>query len=94
MMNQYTAQTTIRLAVTVTATIGGALTDPTTVTLSMRNPDHSIDDLTSAVVRDSVGVYHAEVTPTELGLHMYEWRGSGAVSVASIGQFLVTQSTF
>lgn len=90
-MNSYTAQTTVRMSVDITVTVGGAAVDPGTLTCGVRLPDLSVLDLTSSIVRDSAGKYHADYTPTSLGLHMYEWRGVGPSNVAKVGQFMVTQ---
>lgn len=93
-MNQYTAQTTIRLAVVIKLIGSGLATDPTATGLKVREPDGSVVDLTGSVVRDAAGNFHGDFTPTKLGLHMYEWLGSGSVSVVGRGQFLVNQTAF
>lgn len=71
----------------------GVLTDPTTVTLRWR-PSGGAETAwvyltNAAVVRDSVGVYHADITPTVAGLHYFRWEGTGAVTAAEEGTFNV-----
>lgn len=68
----------------------GVLTDPTTVTLLWRR--HGETDTTwtvtaGQIVKDSVGVYHADIPVTEPGLHYFRWVGTGAVVAAAEGTF-------
>jgi hypothetical protein len=68
----------------------GVLTDPTTVTLVWRR--HGEADTTwtvtaGQIVKDSVGVYHADIPVTEPGLHYFRWVGTGAVVAAAEGTF-------
>lgn len=90
-MNTYTAQNTVRLSATISLDASGAPMDPTTVGLLMKLPDGSMVDLVSSVVKDGTGAYHCDFVPTVLGLHMYEWIGTGGANVARWGQFLVTR---
>ena len=91
-MNEYTAQNTIRLGLSVQQVAGAVGVDPTAVTLSMRLPDGTVSDLSTGIVRDSAGAYHCDFAASVLGLHMYEWKGTGSAVVAGIGQFLVSRS--
>lgn len=93
-MNTYTAQNTVRLSATISLNSSGAPVDPTTVGLQMKLPDGTVTDLASSVVKDAAGAYHCDYQPITLGLHMYEWIGTGGANVARRGQFLVTQTTF
>lgn len=72
----------------------GALTDPTTVNLKWRR--HGETDTTWTwtsgtpgpnIVRDSVGVFHADITVVEPGLHYFRWEGTGALVAAEEGSF-------
>jgi hypothetical protein len=68
----------------------GVLTDPTLVRLLWRR--HGEADtiwLVTAgqIVKDSVGVYHADITVAEPGLHYFRWEGTGAVVAAAEGTF-------
>lgn len=93
-MNDYTAGNLIRITVAFTAVATTALIDPTTVILNLKSPDGTIQSLATSIVRDSVGTYHADFLPTQVGIHIYEWEGTGVVQVASLGQFLVSQGLF
>lgn len=93
-MNDYTAGNLIRITVAFTAVLNTALIDPTTVILNLKSPDGTVQSLQGAIVKDAVGQYHADVLPTQVGLHIYEWEGTGVVQVASLGQFLVSQGLF
>lgn len=70
----------------------GALTDPTTVTLRIREPDGTLTSVTYAgaqVVKDSTGRYHYNFRPDQAGVHHYRWIGTGAVTAAFEGAFHV-----
>jgi hypothetical protein len=55
-----------------------ALADPDAVTFS-------IGGVSNAAVRDSVGQYHFDFTPTEAGRFHWRWVGTGSVSAATEG---------
>jgi hypothetical protein len=92
-MNQYTANTLVRLSVAV-ATIADSAIDPTTVTMKVKLPDNSVSDQTANVVKDSTGNYHVDYLPTQTGTYTYEWIGTGAAQVSTTGKFLVSPGTF
>lgn len=71
----------------------GALADPTTVTLRWRR--HGDTEQVWAVtagqiVRDGVGIYHADIQTVKPGLYYYEWEGAGAVTAVQGNTFSVT----
>jgi hypothetical protein len=77
--------------------MAGALDDPTTVNLKWRVHGGATTTWTrpaagpdSQIVRDSVGVYHADIPVVSVGLHHYRWEGVGAVDAAEEGTFSVT----
>ena len=76
--------------------IAGTLTDPTTVRLKWRRFDtvttwtYGVD---SQVVRDSAGLYRADIPVTDAGTHYFRWEGTGAVIAAEESSFFVG-STF
>jgi len=43
-------------------------------------------------VKDSVGVYHADIPVTLPGLHYFRWAGTGTVTAAEESTFNVTTS--
>lgn len=72
----------------------GVLTDPTTVTLRWRVAGGTETTLTwtaavpgTDIVKDSTGVFHADITVVAPGLHYYRWAGMGAVVAAEEGTF-------
>jgi hypothetical protein len=70
----------------------GVLTDPTTVTLLWRrHNDAATTWIVTAgqVVKDSTGVYHADIPVTQPGLYEYRWVGTGTVAAAAEGTFTV-----
>lgn len=80
--------------------VAGALADPTTVTLRWRvvGGVETTWTWTSGtpgpnIVRDSVGVFHADIPVVAAGLHYFRWRGFGGVDAAEEGTFSV-QSSF
>ena len=81
---------------TITATFKNAadvVTDPTTVTFVMREPD-GIETpyvyLTDAeLVRDSEGVFHVDWPFTKAGRHHARWKGTGAVAEAGESEYYV-----
>ena len=92
-MNQYTNNTLIQLNITITNAAGNPV-DPTTLDLKVMTPDGVVTDYAGSIVRTSVGIYYAQLLPVQIGLHQYEWIGTGAAQVATIGQFLINQGTF
>lgn len=74
----------------------GALADPTTVNLKWRVAGGATTTWTrpaagpdTQIVKDSTGVYHADITVTTPGLHYFRWEGVGAVTAAEEGTFSV-----
>lgn len=93
-MNTYLSNNLVRIFTAVTQSIGGAPIDPTTVTCKMQTPDGNITDLSTSIVHDSTGNFHVDYLPTQLGVHTYEWIGTGVAQVASIGQFMIIDVIF
>lgn len=74
----------------------GVLADPTTVTLKWRVAGGATTTWTrpaagpdTQIVKDSVGVYHADIPTTEPGTHYFRWEGTGAVVAAEESTFSV-----
>lgn len=72
----------------------GVLADPTTVTLRWRVAGgvETTWTWTSGtpgpnIVRDSVGVFHADIPVAVTGLHYFRWKGVGVVDAAEEGTF-------
>lgn len=74
----------------------GALTDPTTVKLRWRVAGGTETIWTYGtdmqIVKDSTGVYHADIPVVVKGLHYARWIGTGTVAAASEITFSVAGS--
>lgn len=74
----------------------GTLTDPTAVKVRWKAPSGAVTTWTyltdSQVVKDSVGMYHADIPITLAGTHYYGWLGTGAVGAAEEGTFLAVSA--
>lgn len=74
----------------------GVLTDPTTVTLKWRVAGGVTTTWTWTsgtpgpnIVRDSVGLFRADIPVVSAGLHYFRWIGTGAVTAAEESTFSV-----
>lgn len=65
----------------------GAPADPTSTDVAITQPDGVATSAT--LVKDSVGNYHADFTPTQAGLHIYRITGTGVVAAANEQSFIV-----
>ena len=75
-----------------TFTVEGTKTDPTTVTLEVRDPSGNTDTYTyagGAVTRDSAGVYSKIIAFDEARYWTYEWQGTGACIAVKGNKILV-----
>ena len=92
-MNQYIENNLVQMTVAITTPSGTAV-DPTAITLRIQTPDGVVTDVSGTVVHASTGNYYANYLPIQVGLHQYEWTGTGAAQVVAQGQFLINQATF
>lgn len=72
--------------------VSGTLTDPTTITLDVKDPSGNTDTYTLAgatVTKDSTGSYSKSVTFDEAGWWTYEWTGTGTVVAVEGNQIYV-----
>lgn len=68
--------------VTGTFTVASVVTDPTTVTLEVKDPSGNVATYTyalSEVTRSGTGVFYKDLTIDEAGIWTYRWSGTGAV---------------
>lgn len=82
---------------TATFTVSGVATDPTTVTLKVKDPSGNTDTYTyalSQITKSSTGVYYKNIPIDEAGDWWYRWEGAGAVVAAYEGYFRVRRSQF
>ena len=67
--------------VTATCTVAGVATDPTTLTLRVKDPTGATTTYTlvssPALVKDSTGVYHYDLAASIAGTWSYHWEGTG-----------------
>lgn len=83
MANAYWKNQVVRLSCTFA--VGGAATDPTTVTLIVKDPSGTSDTYTyalSQVTKSGTGAYYKDVTLDEAGPWHYHWYGTGACGAA------------
>lgn len=79
--------------VTATLTVDGVATDPTALTLRVKDPTGATTTYTltstPALVKDSVGNYHYDLAAILTGLWSYHWESTGTVQAADDQQFYV-----
>lgn len=96
--NPYPFGSLIRISVTFTSAITGALVDPTNVILKVQYAGYSAETFTYAlaqVERASVGQFYYDYLPANDGFYKYSWEGTGAVTAASYdSSFNVTKNLF
>lgn len=65
-----------------TFTVSGTNTDPTTITLEVKDPSNNTDTYAYAgatITKDATGKYSKIITFDEAGWWTYEWQATGAV---------------
>lgn len=90
MMNEYITGTSVRIKSQVTDPIAGGLVDPSALILSVMTPDGIVADVSTLIVKDEVGIYHADYITSQVGVHRYSWAGSGTVAAVGKGSFKTT----
>lgn len=71
--------------VSATFKVGAALTNPTTVVVTVKLPDSSTT--TPGATNDGTGLYHVDVTPAAKGRHVVRFVGTGACVAAEELEF-------
>ena len=66
----------------------GGLADPDSVSAEIRLPGGTVEDLTSSVSKDAVGIYSVAYTPTTNGLYEYRFSGTGSLIAAGENSFM------
>lgn len=90
MANIYDVGDLVRVSATFKR--GAALDDPTTVTLKIRKGDGTSATYTYAlgqVIRDSLGIFHADISLDVPGTWAYRWEGTGPTQAAGQNTFVV-----
>lgn len=83
-INSYAPGNQIRIECTFK--VGSTLTDPTTITLRVRDPAGVVTAYTYAaatVTRVSVGLYRKDLSISTKGKWTYRWEGTGACEAAN-----------
>jgi DNA-binding beta-propeller fold protein YncE len=81
-----------QVTVTGTYSIGGTATDPTTVTISYRNPNGvvvNVGGTAVAVTNPSTGVYKLDIAANIPGKWHYQFLGAGTVVALAENFFIV-----
>jgi len=95
MANVYDKNDKVRL--TARFTVSGVLTDPTTVTLKIRNLLGVTSTYTYAlaqITKSAVGVYYKDISLDRSGEWFYRWEGTGTVEAANETYLDVKDSEF
>lgn len=94
-MKVYQLNSKIQLGATFTKVSDGSLVDPTTIVLYIRFPDQTeqVYGIAEGIVRDSLGVYHFDLTVVRSGGYFYKWEGDGSVQVSSPDKFFQVASS-
>lgn len=83
--------------ISVTFTVSGVATDPTTVELSVQNPAGTVTTYTYAstsVTKSATGAYYKNVTLDSEGTWYWRWKGTGTATAADEGEIVVKPSVF
>jgi hypothetical protein len=81
------------IRVTAEFSIGGVDTDPTTVTLEVKDPAGTVT--TPIPVKDAgQGKYHADINVNAAGDWWYRWEGTGVAQAAAEQRFIIKASKF
>ncbi len=100
MSNEYTSGQLVNIGCTFT--VSGVVTDPTKVQASFRYETATATTYTyptaaatdAALVRDSTGVFHFNITAVSAGKYHYRFQGWTACQAAMEGDFTVGASNF
>jgi len=82
---------------TVTFTLDGVSTDPTTIVRKIKDPAGTETTVTvpdASVTKASDGVYYSDIVATMAGTYYVRWNGTGTVVAAAESSFVVRQSAF
>ena len=83
--------------VKVTFTVKSVNTDPTTITLRIKNPANVTTIYTygaAEITRDDTGIYYKEISVNDDGMYHYRFEGTGTVEATSEHKFKVRASEF
>lgn len=90
MANEYYKGQKVRLAATFT--VSSTPTDPSTISLLVKEPDGTSNTYTyagAAIDKDDTGDYHKDIDADVEGTWKYGFVGTGAVATAEFDEFVV-----
>ena len=93
--NTYDKGDAVRLRVTFT--IDSVNTDPTTITLRVKNPVGTKTVYTFAlaeITKEATGIYYKDISVDDDGIYAYRFEGTGTVEAASEHKMKVRTSEF
>jgi len=94
-INTYDKSDSVR--VQATFSVDSVNTDPSTITLKVKNPAGTTSTYTYAggtITRSAAGIYYKDITIDDDGMWYYRFEGTGAVVAASEHSFKVRTSEF
>ena len=91
MSDNYIPGEVVRLLLN-TFDFAGAVADPGAVVLKVKQPDGTVVTHTPDVVRDSTGVYHADLVLSAAGVWAYRWELTAPNAGAAEGLINVQKS--
>jgi len=95
MANLYDLNDGVRVGATFkVATVN---TDPTTITLKVKDPDRTTTTYTYAlaeITKSATGIYYKDITANRVGRWNYRWEGTGTVVATDEGTFIVELTDF
>jgi hypothetical protein len=94
-VNTYDKGDSVRLKCTFT--VNSVNTDPTTITLRVKDSDGTIAVYTYAggtITKSAVGIYYKDVTVSNDGIWYWRYEGTGTVIAAGESSFIVRPSEF
>ena len=82
-----------KIRLSVRFKLAGALADPSTVVLKVKDPTGGVATYTypASVSRDDTGRFHADLVPTISGRWIYKFIGSGSVEATTEETFRVRE---
>lgn len=95
MANRYDKGDLVRISAIFT--VAGTNTDPTTVTLKVKDPSGNTATYTygaAEITKDATGQYHKDITIDEGGVWPYRWEATGAVVTAGESYLLASAGNF
>jgi len=88
--NVYALNSVVRI--TATFAVSGSATDPTAITMKVKNPAGTVATYTyalSEITKSATGIYYKDVSVTSSGTWYYSMTGTGTCAAAAEGKVFV-----